>query len=318
MSKDKKNNPMDQQMSVSTMTFVSPAEFRQQHAEEERPDVRPPQGVGDIIAVASGKGGVGKSTVARALALELVAQGKKVGLVDADVYGPSQAELFNTGDQLQYNAAGTKVLPFERDGVFVISMGALFAPEAHIAWKGPIVTDAILQMFHEVEWPDIDMLIVDSPPGTGDVVLTMLENIPLTGAVVVTTPQQIATLDAARGIRMFHNLNVPVFGIVENMAYLDCPDCGKRHYPFGRNGGQALASRMHIRSLGVLPMLPDINEGGAMSDDYAAAIRDIGKTVLEATEKERHTLNGDGSADDPRAQAGKLGAPDQMWQKLIS
>jgi len=301
---------------MSTLNFVSPEDYRQQQMAQESVQARPVAGVLDVVAVASGKGGVGKSTVAYHLARELAAQGKRVGLADVDIYGPSQALLCGTGDELRFNEARTRALPFEKDGVYCMSIGNLYPPEAHIAWKGPIVTEAVLQILHEVEWPDLDLLILDMPPGTGDVALTILEHVPLTGAVVVTTPQQVATLDAARGVRMFHNLNVPVFGIVENMAWLTCPCCGRRRHPFGRKGGEALASRMHVRLLARLPLDPALNDGGAMSEDSQGAYRELADMVARAAELDRKAREEESrKPGDPRREEGDGKA---VWEKLIS
>lgn len=298
------------------LNFVKPEEFKQQREEQEPHRPEPVAGVKDVVAVASGKGGVGKSTVAYYLAKSLAEQGKRVGIADLDIYGPSQALLCGTGDELRLNADKTKALPFEKDGLYAMSIGNLYPPEAHIAWKGPIVTEAVLQILHEVEWPDLDLLILDMPPGTGDVTLTILEHIPLTGAVVVTTPQQIATLDAARGVRMFHNLNVPVFGVVENMAWVTCPRCGKKRYPFGKRGGEALASRMHVRFLGALPLDPSLNDGGVLSQDSQKAYQSLAETVIKSAEMDRQMREeGAQGRPDPRKMAGD---DKSVWEKLIS
>ena len=276
-------------ISGSMVSFVNISEFKAAQENKPPPSPQPKtgiEGVKAVVAVASGKGGVGKSTVAFQLAKSMAEAGWKVALADVDVYGPSQALLCQTGELLQKNADESKALPFERDGILTMSIGNLYPPEAHISWKGPIVSQAVLEIFYDVEWGDVDAMIVDMPPGTGDVVLTILEHIPLTGAVIVTTPQQIATLDAARGIRMFHNLNVPVLGIVENMAYLQCPCCGEERYPFGRRGGEALASRMHIRLLGRIPLDPALNDGGGLSSEAAGAYSELAGAVARAVEVE--------------------------------
>lgn len=301
---------------AAALNFVSPADFKKTQEASTANQAKPVPGVKDVVAIASGKGGVGKSTVAYHLAAELARQGKRVGIADVDIYGPSQALLCQTGDELKLNADKTKAIPFAHDGFYSMSIGNLYPPEAHIAWKGPIVTEAVLQVIYEVEWPVLDLLIVDMPPGTGDVALTMLEQVPLTGAVVVTTPQQVATLDAARGVRMFHNLNVPVFGIVENMAWLSCPCCGEKRYPFGQRGGEALASRMHVRFLGALPLDAKLNDGGMMSEDSKVCYQALAEVVSKSAELDRKAReDGNQQMGDPRQQSGD-GQP--TWEKLIS
>lgn len=312
MSDDFKKNDS----SGSILNFVSPDEFKKSGQSKPVHQPTPVPGVKDVVAVASGKGGVGKSTVAFHLARALAEQGKRVGIADADIYGPSQALLCRTADVLQYNDDATKALPFEQNGIYSMSIGNLYPPEAHIAWKGPIVSEAVLQIIFEVEWPDLDLLILDMPPGTGDVALTILEQVPLTGAVIVTTPQQVATLDAARGVRMFHNLNVPVFGIVENMAWLTCPCCGEKRYPFGKRGGEALASRMHVRFLGALSLDVQLNEGGLMSQDSVLCYQELADVVAKSAELDRQAReDGIQKRGDPRHGSGD-GKP--TWEKLIS
>ena len=195
-------------------------------------------GVAAIIAVASGKGGVGKSTVAVNLALALARLGLEVGMLDADIYGPSLPKLLAIGEQPQ-TAGGTRLKPIVRHGMPVMSIGFLVEEETPMIWRGPMVMSALTQMLREVEWGKLDVMVVDMPPGTGDAQLTMAQQVPLKGAVIVSTPQDLALIDARRGIAMFRRVNVPVLGIVENMSTFICPHCGTRSDIFGHGGARA-------------------------------------------------------------------------------
>jgi ATP-binding protein involved in chromosome partitioning len=216
-------------------------------------------GVTHVIAVASGKGGVGKSTTACNLALGLKALGLKVGLLDADIYGPSMPKLL--GIHGKPRLLENRVLePMEAYGVKVMSIGFLVDEEAAMIWRGPMVMSAITQMLREVAWGDLDVLVVDMPPGTGDAQLTMAQATPLAGAVIVSTPQDLALIDARRGVSMFRRVEIPILGIIENMATFVCPHCGQTSHIFGHGGARAEAARLNVPFLGEVPLNMSIRE----------------------------------------------------------
>ena len=216
-------------------------------------------GVGAIIAVASGKGGVGKSTVAINLALALRDLGLKVGVLDADIYGPSLPKLLAIKERPQ-TSGGTRLKPIVRHGMPVMSIGFLVEEETPMIWRGPMVMSALTQMLREVDWGNLDVMVVDMPPGTGDAQLTMAQQVPLKGAVIVSTPQDLALIDARRGIAMFRRVNVPVLGIVENMSTFVCPHCGTRSDIFGHGGAHHEAERLAVPFLGEVPLALEIRE----------------------------------------------------------
>jgi ATP-binding protein involved in chromosome partitioning len=216
-------------------------------------------GVGTIIAVASGKGGVGKSTVAINLALALRDLGLKVGVLDADIYGPSLPKLLAIKERPE-TAGGNRLKPILRHGMPVMSIGFLVEEETPMIWRGPMVMSALTQMLREVEWGNLDVMVVDMPPGTGDAQLTMAQQVPLRGAVIVSTPQDLALIDARRGIAMFRRVNVPVLGIVENMSTFICPHCGTRSDIFGHGGARHEAERLGVPFLGEVPLALEIRE----------------------------------------------------------
>lgn len=226
---------------------------------------RPPQakpgipGVGAIIAVASGKGGVGKSTTSVNLALALKANGLRVGILDADIYGPSMPRLMKISGRPQ-QLEGRMIKPMENYGLKVMSMGFLVDEEVAMIWRGPMIQSALLQMLREVAWGDLDVLVVDMPPGTGDAQLTMAQQVPLAGAVIVSTPQDLALIDARKGLAMFRKVEVPVLGIVENMSYFIAPDTGKRYDIFGHGGARKEAERISVPFLGEVPLTMGIRE----------------------------------------------------------
>ncbi len=216
-------------------------------------------GVEAIIAVASGKGGVGKSTTAVNLALGLSALGLKVGILDADIYGPSLPKLLAIRERPQ-TIGGTRLKPITRYGLTVMSIGFLIDEDTAMIWRGPMVISALTQMLREVEWGKLDVMVVDMPPGTGDAQLTMAQQVPLKGAVIVSTPQDLALIDARRGVSMFKRVNVPVLGIVENMSYFLCPSCGTRADIFGHGGARREAERLGVPFLGEVPLHMAIRE----------------------------------------------------------
>ena len=217
-------------------------------------------GVKSIIAVASGKGGVGKSTTAVNFALALAARGLKVGILDADIYGPSVPRLMGlTGEKPEMDE-NRRLVPLENYGLKVMSIGFLVDEETPMIWRAPMAVSALTQMLRESAWGDLDVLVVDMPPGTGDVQLTMAQQVPLTGAVIVSTPQDLALLDARRGVAMFQKVEVPVLGIVENMAYFVCPNCGTHHDIFGHGGAAEEARRIGVPVLGEVPLEMRIRE----------------------------------------------------------
>ncbi len=216
-------------------------------------------GLGAIIAVASGKGGVGKSTTAVNLAVALAVNGQRVGLLDADIYGPSMPRMMAiTGKPVSPD--GRSIDPMENHGIKVMSMGFLVAEETPMIWRGPMVQSALTQMLRDVNWGELDVLVVDMPPGTGDAQLTMAQQVPLAGAVIVSTPQDIALLDARKGLNMFRKVDVPVLGMIENMSYFCCPNCGHRSEIFGHGGARAEAERLGCEFLGEVPLHLDIRE----------------------------------------------------------
>jgi ATP-binding protein involved in chromosome partitioning len=216
-------------------------------------------GVEAVIAVASGKGGVGKSTTAVNLALGLRDLGLKVGILDADIYGPSLPKLLAIREKPQ-TIGGTRLKPIDRYGLTVMSIGFLIDEETPMIWRGPMVMSAITQMLREVEWGKLDVMVVDMPPGTGDAQLTMAQQVPLKGAVIVSTPQDLALIDARRGVSMFKRVNVPVLGVVENMSYFLCPSCGERSDIFGYGGARKEADRLGVPFLGEVPLHMTIRE----------------------------------------------------------
>jgi ATP-binding protein involved in chromosome partitioning len=246
-------------------------------------------GVKNAIAVASGKGGVGKSTMAANLALSLTLDGARVGLLDADVYGPNIPMMMGVHDRPK--GQNSKIIPPQAYGIKIMSMGFLVDPNQPVIWRGPMIHNALRQFLQDVDWGNLDYLVVDLPPGTGDASLSLAQSLSLTGAVIVTTPQQVALSDVVRGVAMFQQLNVPILGVIENMSYFVAPDTGNRYDIFGHGGGAKMAQVVGVDFLGEVPLEPEIRQGGdegspivvrAAESPAAQAIRTIAQKVAAA------------------------------------
>src|SRR5712692_1729306 len=216
-------------------------------------------GVKNVIAVGAGKGGVGKTTVAVNLAIALAQCGGKVGIIDADIYGPNVPIML--GMKVQLTTDGQKIVPAEKFGLQVISMGFLTSPDAPVTWRGPMLHGALQQFFREARWVDLDYLVVDLPPGTGDIALSLSQTVPVAGAIVVTTPQLVALADSRRAVAMYKKLNIPPLGVIENMSYFVCPDCSHEADIFGHGGGERMAAELNVPFLGKIPIYQPIREG---------------------------------------------------------
>ncbi|MBK8185900.1 MAG: iron-sulfur cluster carrier protein ApbC [Cellvibrio sp.] len=258
-------------------------------------------GVKQIIAVASGKGGVGKSTTSVNLALALFAEGKKVGILDADIYGPSQPQMLGVGSRrpeiVSINGQ-QKMKPIMAHGIQSISMGYLVTEQTPVMWRGPMATGALLQLIQQTAWDDVDVLVVDMPPGTGDIQITLAQKIPVAGAVIVTTPQDIALLDAKKAVEMFRKVNVSIFGVIENMSTHICSQCGHEEHIFGDGGGERIARDYQTQLLGALPLdiriRADVDSGkptlvaepdSAISKTY----RTIAKNIIQQLDQSAET-----------------------------
>jgi ATP-binding protein involved in chromosome partitioning len=233
-------------------------------------ELKPLANVRNIIAVGSGKGGVGKSTTAVNLALALAAEGLKVGILDADVYGPSVPMMLGLSGRPD-SPDGKSITPMRAHGVEAMSIGLLVDQDTPMIWRGPMATQALSQLLNDTRWGDLDVLVVDLPPGTGDIQLTMAQKIPVAGAVIVTTPQDIATLDARKALKMFEKVNIPVLGLIENMAVHVCGNCGHAERIFGEGGGRKMAEQYGVVQLGALPLEIGIREHGDAGIPIVAA-----------------------------------------------
>ncbi|MGB0843736.1 MAG: iron-sulfur cluster carrier protein ApbC [Alphaproteobacteria bacterium] len=236
-------------------------------SKEAAPKATPPTsgkreltGVKHIVAVASGKGGVGKSTTSVNVAAALASQGLKVGILDADIYGPSLPRALGLSGKKPHSPDGKTIIPLEAFGLKVMSIGFMVGEETPMIWRGPMVQSALQQMIYNAAWGELDVLVVDMPPGTGDAQLTMAQNVPLSGAVIVSTPQDLALLDARKGINMFLKVNVPILGLIENMSQFTCPSCGETSNIFGHDGARKEAAKLKVPFLGALPLVMDIRE----------------------------------------------------------
>ena len=230
--------------------------------------------VKNIIAVASGKGGVGKSTTAVNLALALAAEGARVGILDADIYGPSQPQMLGVGQrrpEIVGEQGKQQMVPITAYGIQSISMGYLVTEETPMLWRGPMATGALQQLLMQTRWDNLDYLVIDMPPGTGDIQITLAQKVPVTGAVIVTTPQDIALLDAKKGIEMFRKVNVPILGVIENMAIHTCSNCGHEEHVFGEGGGERIARDYQTELLGSLPLALSIRADADQGKPSVAA-----------------------------------------------
>ncbi|UXN05477.1 Mrp/NBP35 family ATP-binding protein [Bartonella sp. HY761] len=257
------------------------------HKSSDIPPRTPIPGVKHVIAVASGKGGVGKSTTAINLALALMEQGLNVGIMDGDIYGPSLPRLTAIYDKPEA-VEGKKLLPLEKYNLKLMSMGFLVSEDTPMVWRGPMVMSAITQMLRDVLWAPLDVLVVDMPPGTGDAQLTLAQQVQLSGAVIVSTPQDLALIDARKGIEMFSKVGIPILGVIENMSYFIAPDTGKRYDIFGHGGARQEAEKRKLTFLGEIPLDPDIRVSGddgkpiilaSPNGAHAAAYRNIAETI---------------------------------------
>lgn len=265
-------------MVILTAERAAPAEASSKAKKIELPNIK------KIIAVASGKGGVGKSTVAANLAVALAKSGKSVGLMDADIYGPSVPRLMGVSGKPEMSE-NKRLVPFEKYGIKFMSMGFLVAEEAAMIWRGPMIQTAVTQLLRDVEWGDLDVLVIDLPPGTGDAQLTMAQKVPVSGAVIVSTPQDLALIDARKAIEMFRKLDVPILGLIENMSYHVCTNCGHEDHVFGHGGAKLEAEKQSIPFLGEIPLNGEIRRLSDEGTPVALAKGDISASYSSFAEQ---------------------------------
>ncbi len=277
----------DCRMAVGTLEGVKTVNVRLDSHVTTRPAAQGKmsiEGVKNLIAVASGKGGVGKSTVTSNLALALAAEGAKVGVLDADIYGPSQPLMLGIQDEKPVADENNRIYPLKAHGVEVMSIGFMIEEDSPVIWRGPMVMKALVQFLGETLWGNLDYLILDLPPGTGDAVLTIVQQASLSGAVIVTTPQDIALLDARKGLQMFRKTDVPILGIIENMSYYECPECGHRENIFDTGGGERAAERYEVPFLGAIPLDIKVRMAGDQGEPVVISDPDspVSKSFREA------------------------------------
>lgn len=282
---------------VGALEGVSHVDVHVPSAQAQSPygELGPLPGVADIVAVSSAKGGVGKSTVAVNLACALQQQGQRVGLLDADVYGPSLPTMLGVSARPQVSDK-SRIQPIEKYGLKLMSMGFFLDDQSPVIWRGPLVTGLIRQFLKDVAWGELDVLVIDLPPGTGDAQLTLTQQVPISGGVIVTTPQEVATLDVERGVAMFNQVNTPVLGIVENMSAYLCPHCGTREEIFGSGGGERLSRESGVPLLAQIPLVPELRASGDAGaplvvaqpqHPVSAMFRDLATAVLDGIAAER-------------------------------
>lgn len=263
---ERKDKPAAENAQSAAAREQAKAQAAKGHQHGAQQSAQPPgrkaiPNVKHIIAVASGKGGVGKSTVSVNLALALYNQGYKVGLLDADIYGPSIPIMLDIQSDPKVNEHN-KIVPPERFGLKVMSFGFFAPPESAVIWRGPMIMKALQQFFYDVDWGELDFLVIDLPPGTGDAQLTLVQSLPLSGSVIVTTPQNVALADAIKGIVMFQKTEVPILGVVENMSTFHCPSCGTESHIFGEGGAEHVSQKFDVPVLGHVPLMPEIRVAG--------------------------------------------------------
>ncbi len=276
---------------VTSVTVVITAEKQSTNTNDKNKSLK----IKYIIAIASGKGGVGKSTVAVNTAMALKLEGFKVALLDADIYGPSLPRMMSISQKPKTNSLN-KILPVESYGIKCMSIGMVVDEEKPVIWRGPMVQGAIQQLIYDVEWDILDFLIIDLPPGTGDAQLTISQKIPLTGAIIVSTPQDIALLDARKGLNMFRQVDVPITGMIENMSYYICQNCGNKDHIFGHNGAKNTAENMDVNFLGAIPLNSFVRESGDSGQPIviskpesteAIAFKNIARKIIDGLEQSK-------------------------------